>query len=47
MVDLVRPQAVKKGLEMNRLSGERTLPLVLVDPIRLRQCLFNLIGNAV
>ncbi|WP_293676555.1 ATP-binding protein [uncultured Phenylobacterium sp.] len=43
---LLRPQAEAKGLSLNvEMDG---LPAwVLADAVRLRQCLFNLMGNAV
>ena len=44
---LVRQQAQDKGLEL-RLDMEPTLPAMLVgDPLRLKQVLLNLLGNAV
>jgi PAS domain S-box-containing protein len=43
---LLRPQAEGKGLLL-RLDCESGLGWVRSDPVRLRQALFNLIGNAV
>jgi signal transduction histidine kinase len=45
VVTLLRPQADAKGVYL-RFDG-RELGWVDVDPMRLRQCLFNVIGNAV
>ena len=43
---LLEPQAVAKGLTLT-LEGDEALGWVRSDPVRLRQCLFNLMGNAV
>ncbi|WP_374575640.1 ATP-binding protein [Phenylobacterium sp.] len=43
---LLRPQAEAKGLYL-RAEVEDGLGWVDVDPVRLRQCLFNIVGNAV
>ncbi len=43
---LLEPQALDKGLTLT-LEGDENLGWVRTDPVRLRQCLFNLIGNAV
>jgi len=43
---LLRPQAEDKGLTLQVEAGPLP-PRVSTDPVRLRQCLFNLIGNAV
>ncbi len=43
---LLRPQAEAKGLEL-KLEGLADLGWVRTDPVRLRQALFNLVGNAV
>jgi PAS domain S-box-containing protein len=42
---LLRPQAEQKGLELRVDAPD--LGLILTDPSRLRQALFNLVGNAV
>jgi PAS domain S-box-containing protein len=46
VVEMLRPQAEAKGLGFS-LEAEPLSPWILTDPTRLRQCLFNLIGNAV
>ncbi|MBI5940994.1 MAG: PAS domain-containing protein [Caulobacterales bacterium] len=43
---LLEPQAKAKGLTLT-LEGAEALGWVRSDPVRLRQCLFNLMGNAV
>ena len=43
---LLEPQAQARGLSL-RLEGAEDLGWVRTDPVRLRQCLFNLVGNAV
>jgi PAS domain S-box-containing protein len=44
---LMRPQAEKKGVEFN-ISFDNPVPeQIKTDPTRLRQCLLNLLGNAV
>ncbi|WP_374469210.1 PAS domain S-box protein [Phenylobacterium sp.] len=43
---LLRPQAQAKGLEL-RLETDPAIGWVRSDPVRLRQALFNLVGNAV
>ncbi|MHC4744306.1 MAG: sensor histidine kinase, partial [Planctomycetota bacterium] len=44
---MMRPQAEDKGLEFQVLTND-SLPLhIETDPIRLRQCLINLVGNAI
>ena len=43
---LLEPQAREKGLTLS-IEGEDGLGWVAADPVRLRQCLFNLVGNAV
>jgi len=46
VVRLLRPQAEAKGLELE-LEGLEALGWIRSDPVRLRQALFNLVGNAV
>lgn len=43
---LMRPQAQARGLRLE-VEAEPDIGWVLSDPVRLRQALFNLIGNAV
>jgi PAS domain S-box-containing protein len=46
VVGMLRRQAIAKGLELRTsVAGEGAR--VMADPVRLRQALFNLIGNAV
>ena len=46
VVGMLRPQAQAKGLELvTRVEGEPGW--IMADPVRLRQAMFNLIGNAV
>jgi len=46
VVNLLTPQAAAKGLAMT-VDAPGALGLARADPARLRQCLFNLVGNAV
>jgi PAS domain S-box-containing protein len=46
VVSLIRPQAEAKGLSLT-VDRSATDGWVMADPVRLRQVLFNLIGNAV
>jgi len=43
---LMRPQAKKKGLEFEILQCGQLPARIRTDPVRLRQCLINLINNA-
>jgi signal transduction histidine kinase/CheY-like chemotaxis protein len=43
---LMRPRAEARGLEL-RLDAPADTPRVMTDPLRLRQVLLNLVGNAV
>ncbi|MEO6340955.1 MAG: histidine kinase dimerization/phospho-acceptor domain-containing protein, partial [Caulobacteraceae bacterium] len=45
VIDLLRPTAIEKGLYLRTELPEQP-GAVMVDPLRLRQCLFNLVGNA-
>jgi signal transduction histidine kinase/CheY-like chemotaxis protein len=46
-LDLVRPAAERKALALRLVAGADVPGLVTVDPVRLRQVLLNLLGNAV
>jgi signal transduction histidine kinase len=46
VLNLIRSQAEAKGLYLRARFGEE-IGWVQLDPVRLRQCLFNIIGNAV
>ncbi|MEA5617563.1 response regulator [Cronbergia sp. UHCC 0137] len=46
-LDLVAPQACKKGLELNYLMPSESYEIVLGDVTRVRQILVNLLGNAI
>jgi signal transduction histidine kinase/CheY-like chemotaxis protein/HPt (histidine-containing phosphotransfer) domain-containing protein len=44
---LMRPRAKEKGLDFEIVKSEGLPALIRTDPIRLRQCLINLINNAI
>ena len=46
-VEIVRPQAAKKGLDIQLSTGFAGGVDVLADPTRLKQIILNLLGNAV
>jgi len=46
VMNLMAPQARDKDLRLS-IAAPETMDAALVDPVRLRQCLFNVIGNAV
>ncbi len=46
VVRMLRPEAERKGLQLHA-SVQAEDPWILADPVRIRQALFNLIGNAV
>jgi signal transduction histidine kinase len=43
---LMRPQAEEKGLKFEVIRSEDVPETMRSDPVRLRQCLFNLLSNA-
>jgi signal transduction histidine kinase len=43
---LIRPQAEAKGLTL-AVTAPPEMDFAAIDPLRLRQCLFNVVGNAV
>ncbi|MGD2095117.1 MAG: response regulator [Phycisphaerales bacterium] len=45
--DLMRPQAEQKGIEFSIYIDAPVPEKIRTDPTRLRQCLLNLIGNAI
>ncbi|MBN2513188.1 MAG: response regulator [Sedimentisphaerales bacterium] len=47
MESMFRPMAAKKGLELAVLQCEELPQIIQTDPTRLRQCLINLINNAI
>ncbi len=47
VVTIMKPQAEKKGLSFEYFAGEDLPESLCVDPTRVKQCLMNLISNAV
>jgi PAS domain S-box-containing protein len=46
VMSIMRPRAVEKGLALNLRFSERVPRIVVTDPVRARQVLLNLVGNA-
>ena len=46
-VDILSIKSRQKGIELQYVFNQEMLPMVYGDPLRLRQVLLNLIGNAV
>jgi signal transduction histidine kinase/CheY-like chemotaxis protein len=44
---LFRPMCQQKSLEFNVLYCSELPPIIQTDPVRLRQCIVNLLGNAI
>jgi signal transduction histidine kinase len=44
---LLRPEAIKKGIDFEILQCDLIPEVILTDPLRLRQCLINLIENSI
>ncbi len=47
MSSFLRPLAMEKGLEFNILQCSELPAIFYTDPVRVRQCLVNLVGNAI
>lgn len=46
-VEFLKPKASEKGLRINWLPADSMPDVIVSDPTRLRQILFNLVGNAI
>jgi signal transduction histidine kinase/ActR/RegA family two-component response regulator len=44
---LFRPNCINKGLDFEVLCSDQLPQTIQTDPVRLRQCLVNLVGNAI
>jgi CheY-like chemotaxis protein len=47
VLDLVGPLAAERGIQLERMPGERIERAALADPMRLKQVLLNLVANAI
>ncbi|MEG3640358.1 ATP-binding protein [Magnetococcus sp. PR-3] len=47
IIQMLEPQAKQKGLHFHTLTEGTIAPLLLGDPLRLRQILINLVSNAI
>jgi signal transduction histidine kinase/CheY-like chemotaxis protein len=47
VLDIVRPDALRKGLRLTMRADPETPDWIRCDPLRLRQILLNVLGNAV
>ncbi len=46
VLSIMRPRALEKGLELNLRFGEKVPRTLNTDPVRAKQILMNLVGNA-
>jgi signal transduction histidine kinase/ActR/RegA family two-component response regulator len=46
-VDLYRAKAEEKGLKLGLVLDDQLPPQVILDPVRVRQCVHNLLSNAI